>query len=159
MNWKLRILASESREATKTRYPIKKAEKRQGHSVKVVGEKMYVTGHLYKPSYGSTAYTCRSREEHLNILSWTVKGLVRILSDTDFLDLVSDHGIVIVKETWILPNTHYHLDIKGFISSHTYGIKSVHARKGRFSGGISVYFRSFSSYKIKIIEKNLCGFM
>ena len=31
--------------------------------------------------------------------------------------------------------------------------------KGRFSGGVSVYFRSCLSDKIKVIEKNHCGIM
>ena len=66
--------------------------------------------------------------EHLSILSWNVNGLVRKLSDTDFLDIVNNYDIVIFTETWISPNTHYNLDIKGFISNHIYGKKSIHAR-------------------------------
>ena len=88
-----------------------------------------------------------------------MNGLVRKLSDTDFLNIVNNYDIVIFTETWISPNTNYNLDIKGFISNHIYGKKSIHARKGRFSGGVSVYFRSCLSDKIKILEKNHCGIM
>ena len=42
-------------EARKKLYPVMQAEKRQGHSVKFVGEKLYVNGHPYKPPSGSTA--------------------------------------------------------------------------------------------------------
>lgn len=48
-------LPKEWREARKKLYPVMQAEKRQGHSVKFVGEKLYVNGHLYKPPSGSTA--------------------------------------------------------------------------------------------------------
>ena len=81
------------------------------------------------------------------------------MSDTDFLDIVNDYVIVIFTETWISPNTHYNLDIRGFISNHIHGMKSIHARKGRYIGGVSVYFRSCLSDKIKTIEKNHCGVM
>ena len=48
-------LPKEWREARKKLYPVMQAEKRQGHSVKFVGEKLYVNGHPYKPPSGSTA--------------------------------------------------------------------------------------------------------
>ena len=48
----------------------------------------------------------------------------------------------------------YNIDIQDYSSIHLYGNKSPQTRKGRFSGGISVYFKSYLNGRISIAEKH-----
>jgi hypothetical protein len=86
-----------------------------------------------------------------------VNGLARKLSDTDFLNIINKHDIIILTETWISKNTNMNLEITGFESEHLHGNKSYNTNKGRYSGGVSIYFKSEFKNNIKIIEKNNCG--
>ena len=42
---------------------------------------------------------------------------------------------------------------------HIFGNKSPNARKGRLSGGISLYFRDNLTDKITVVEQNQSGIM
>lgn len=51
------------------------------------------------------------------------------------------------------------LDIQGYTCEHIFGNKSAGAKKGRFSGGISIYYKNCLKGKIKVLEKNQVGIM
>ena len=46
-----------------------------------------------------------------------------------------------------------------YTCEHIFGNKSAGAKKGRFSGGISIYYKNCFKDKIKVIEKNQSGVM
>lgn len=62
-----------------------------------------------------------------------------------------------MSETWISKNNTTNLDILGFKCVHAYANKSHGVKKGRYSGGISVYYRDSISDKITVVEKNNIG--
>ena len=74
-------------------------------------------------------------------------------ADPDFIETTNKHDVIILTETWISQKTCYNLDIRDYSSIHLYGNKSPHTRKGRFSGGISVYFKSYINGQISSAEK------
>ena len=88
-----------------------------------------------------------------------MNGLARKLIDTDFLDIIRSYDIIILQETWLSSYSHFNLNIQGYESEHLFGNKSVNTRKGRYSGGISIYFKSKLKGKIQIVEKEQCGIM
>ena len=51
------------------------------------------------------------------------------------------------------------LDIQGYSCEHLFGNKSAGAKKGRFSGGISLYYKNCLNGKIKVLEKSKTGIM
>ena len=63
------------------------------------------------------------------------------------------------NETWLASNEFVNLEIQGYKSIHIFGNKSPRAKKGRYSGGISLYFRDYLSDKIKIMEQKQCGIL
>ena len=72
----------------------------------------------------------------------------------DFINYVSSYDVLLLCETWISKKHTSNLNIEGYECFHLFGNKSVGTKKGRFSGGISVYFRSKYKDKISIVEKN-----
>ena len=64
-----------------------------------------------------------------------------------------------LTETWLTKKGLYNVDIQGFESEHIFGNKSVGVKKGRYSGGVSIYYKTHLKDKIKIVEKNQCGIM
>jgi hypothetical protein len=75
------------------------------------------------------------------------------------VDLIKKHDINILTETWLSQKTHYNLNIQGYNAHHLYGNKSVTTRKGRYSGGITIYYKSELCDKINFIEEHQCGIM
>jgi hypothetical protein len=73
------------------------------------------------------------------------------------LEYVNKFDIVFLNETWISQNDNINLDIPGYCSEHLFGNKSKNTNKGRFSGGISIYFKTFLKTHLKIVEKLQCG--
>ena len=51
------------------------------------------------------------------------------------------------------------LEIEGYLSDHIYGNKSPNTNRGRFSGGISVYYKLDLKNRIKIVNKNPSGIL
>lgn len=51
----------------------------------------------------------------------------------------------------------FNLEINGYQSFHLYGNKSSGTKKGRYSGGISVYFKDEFSSNISIVETHKYG--
>ena len=82
---------------------------------------------------------------------------MRKISDPDFIDIINKHDIIILTETWLSPKTHINLNIQGYSAEHLMGNKSHNTRKGRHSGGISIYYKSSLQGKIDIVEKHQCG--
>ena len=67
------------------------------------------------------------------------------------------YDLVILSETWLHDKISQNLEIQGYECFHLYGNKSFGVKKGRFSGGISVYFRSDLKPYIEILEANKNG--
>jgi exonuclease III len=86
-----------------------------------------------------------------------VNGLARKLPDPDFIETLQTYDIVLLSETWLSENTHLNLDIQGFVSHHLYGNKTNNTRRGRYSGGLSVYYKEIFGNKISIVEKHQSG--
>ena len=61
-----------------------------------------------------------------------------------------------LSETWISKTDSMNLDIKGYLSTHISGNKSQRTRKGRYSGGISVYYRTDLKNYVTVLEKQQC---
>ena len=62
-----------------------------------------------------------------------------------------------MNETWISNHETINLDINGYCSEHICGNKSKNTTRGRFSGGISFYFRSDLKKYISVVESNQYG--
>jgi exonuclease III len=88
----------------------------------------------------------------VSVLSWNVHGLKNYLCDPDFLALICNYDVIILSETWTNSNDPFSLDIDGFVSDHVYGRKSA-SKRGRCSGGVSVYYRSNLKDHISVTEK------
>jgi len=86
-----------------------------------------------------------------------VNGLIRKLADPDFIEYISDYKLLLFTETWLSPHTHYNLQLNGFCSEHLFGNKSTRVRKGRYSGGVSIYYKCDLKSNIQVIEKLQCG--
>ena len=86
-----------------------------------------------------------------------MNGLKRKLCDPDFLEFLNNYDIIFLCETWLAKTDDLNLDINGFESEHLFGNKSKNTKKGRFSGGISIYFKSCLSTHVKIVEKEQSG--
>ena len=67
--------------------------------------------------------------------------------------------LIFLNETWISDKTKTNLDINGYTSEHIPGNKSRHTRKGRFSGGISFYYKTKLRNHVKIVEIMQSGIM
>ena len=93
------------------------------------------------------------------MISWNIHGLKRKLGDIDFISLVNEYDVVFLSETWISDSETVNLDIDGYSCDHVYGNKSRCTRKGRFSGGISVYYTNCYKDKIQIVDKQQCGIL
>ena len=80
-------------------------------------------------------------------------GLYRKLTDTDFLQSLQNFDIFFLSETWLSEN-HINVDIRNYSSIHVYGTKKKPGtKKGRLSGGLSVYYRQKLGKNISVIEK------
>ena len=62
-----------------------------------------------------------------------------------------------LSETWISKNDSINLDIEGYLSTHISGNKSQRTRKGCYSGGISVYYKTDLKNYVTVLEKQQCG--
>ena len=63
------------------------------------------------------------------------------------------------SETWLSDSVQLNLDIQGYTCDHINGNKSTGAKKGRYSGGLSIYYKKCLKNKLKIVEKNQCGIL
>ena len=83
----------------------------------------------------------------------------RKLSDLDFIERINenDADIYMFSETWLSSSEQLNLDIQGYTCDHLYGNKSAGAKRGRYSGGISIYYKNYLKNSIHIVEKNQCG--
>ena len=86
-------------------------------------------------------------------------GLKRKLNDLDFIELVKKYDILLFSETWLSGADNSNFDIQGYTCDHIFGNKSVGTKKGRYSGGLSIYYKNCFKDKIKIVEKNQCGIL
>ena len=86
-------------------------------------------------------------------------GLKRKLTDTDFINYISSFDIIFLGETWLSKNDSTNFDIEGYCCDHVFASKSLGTTKGRYSGGISVYYRSELKDYVSVAEKNVYGLL
>ena len=87
-------------------------------------------------------------------MSWNINGLIRKLYDEDFIQYINCFDIVLFSETWTNSKNVVNLDINGYESVHIHGQKSPNVKKGRQSGGLSVYFKTELKHDISKVEQN-----
>ena len=75
------------------------------------------------------------------------------------MNLIKQYDIVLMCETWIGKNTTCNLEIPGFQCEHIFGTRSQNAKRGRYSGGIAVYFKKELQNYVQVIEKSAQGFL
>ena len=75
------------------------------------------------------------------------------------MNLIKQYDIVLMCETWIGKNTTCNLEIRGFQCEHIFGTRSQNAKRGRYSGGIAVYFKKELQNNVQVIEKSAQGFL
>jgi hypothetical protein len=87
--------------------------------------------------------------------------LKRKLNDSDFLDFISGSDIVLLGETWLNENdvTIQNAGIQGYECEHVYGMKSTGSKRGRYSGGVSIYYKDNLKKYVEVIEKSKYGYM
>ena len=151
------------REARKAFNDFIDKEKINVKTTRINGTKLYINNTLQNKfvngkvlNYDDYSYQgCREKE--INILFWNVNGLGRKVSDIDFINTIKDYDLIFFSETWLHKNVNLNLDISGYESYHLFGNKSRHTRKGRYSGGISIYYKQAIKNYIHIIEKHQNG--
>ena len=60
-------------------------------------------------------------------------------------------------ETWYNKNDPYDLSINGYECDHVFARKSQGAKSGRYSGGVSVYYKSYLKNYVSVVEKSEYG--
>lgn len=75
---------------------------------------------------------------------------MRKLADVDFIQYVNNFDILVFNETWLTKNEFLSLDIQGYCCEHIFGNKSAGVKKGRYSGGLSIYYKTWLKDKIKV---------
>ena len=73
------------------------------------------------------------------------------------MKLISTYDLIFLSETWISDKNKTNLDLNGYISEHIPDNKSKNTTKGRFSGGISFYYKTKLRKHVKIVEKLQSG--
>ena len=84
-------------------------------------------------------------------------GLKRKLCDIDFISYIQSFDILLLGETWISKDDPNDFDIKGFECSHVFAQKSLGVKSGRYSGGVSVYYKTCLKPYITVVEKSEFG--
>ena len=113
-------------------------------------ENVYINNAIYRAPKNTCKQGCH---EELNMISWNINGLQRKICDTDFVDIIQSHDIIILSQTLISKNSCYNLDIKAYRVFHLYGNKSINKTKGRYSGGIYINYKSDISDKTRNITE------
>ena len=72
---------------------------------------------------------------------------------------IKKHDILFLNETWISEKDQTDLNINGFNCEHIYGNKAQNTVKGRFSGGIAIYYKSYLSKYITVVYKKQEGLL
>ncbi|MEW8544930.1 MAG: reverse transcriptase family protein, partial [Candidatus Thiodiazotropha sp.] len=67
--------------------------------------------------------------------------------------------IIFLGETWLNKNDYINYDIEGYCCDHVFASKSLGTTKGRYSGGISIYYKSVVKDYISVVEKNDYGLL
>ena len=64
-----------------------------------------------------------------------------------------------MSETWLNEKHSENLSLQGFECIHVFGQKRTGVKKGRLSGGLSVYFKTELKKDISVIETNKSGIL
>ena len=95
----------------------------------------------------------------MQILSWNVNGLARKIVDPEFISIIKQYDLVFFTETWISKNTFFNFDVTDYSCVHLYGNKSRTTQRGRFSGGITLYYRESIGKSKKIVDQHQNGIL
>ena len=118
------------REARKSLYPVMEKEKSNGKDVMFVKDKLFIDCVEYKPpqvqqpNQQQQQTSKRCHQGHLKVLSWNVNGLLRKLSDPDFVEYIQNFQIIFMFETWLTRKQQHNLEIEGYKSVHIFRNKS-----------------------------------
>lgn len=129
-------------------------EKAAGRTIRWAGAKLLVRDGT---SGNFRQVTSQGGREKLRIVSWNINGLLTKLADETFKEILNDFDIIFFNETWISKNNTLELDILGYKCVHVYGNKAHGVKKGRYSGGVAVYFRDSLTEKLNVVETNDLG--
>ena len=64
-----------------------------------------------------------------------------------------------MSETWLSKKSSVNLEIPGYICEHILGNKSHNTKEGRYSGRISVYYKSSLRNAVTTVEKSKYGIL
>ena len=79
----------------------------------------------------------------MRILSWNINGLKRKITDADFIDYISEYSIIVfLNQAWLSNKETLNFEILGFCCEHLPGNKARNTVKGRFSRGITLYYKN-----------------
>ena len=67
--------------------------------------------------------------------------------------------MLLLSETWISGKQLFYINISGFDSYHIPENKQIGVNKGRYSRGLSLYFKSELKNRISVVETNKKGLM
>ena len=75
------------------------------------------------------------------------------------MNFITSYDLIFMNETWISNHETINSDINGYsnYSEHISGIRSKNTIRGRFSGGISFYYKSELKKYIHVVESKQCG--
>jgi hypothetical protein len=76
--------------------------------------------------------------------------LERKLLDTSFTNLISNHDIIAMKETWTTANSN--IDLPGY--NHLASHRTKYGSKGRHSGGIVIYCKTEIASHVSVIKND-----
>jgi hypothetical protein len=89
-------------------------------------------------------------KSQLNILSYNVEGLASTLEDPTFTDLIYNHDICLLNETW--KDTDSKISLPGLWDYSL--IRPKHKKAGRHSGGITVFCKDVLRPGLKVLNSS-----
>ena len=92
-------------------------------------------------------------------MTWNIHGLKCSVADVDFIKYIADYDIVCLSETWLKDTDTFDYSIRGYECDHLPANKPSTRKKGRHSGGISIYYKEHLKGQISIVEKSTHGFI
>ena len=72
---------------------------------------------------------------------------------------MNNFDILLLGETWLHERSNINGSINEFECEHLFARKSLGAKRGRYSGGISIYYKTYLKDHVKIVEKSPYGFV
>lgn len=89
---------------------------------------------------------------------WGLKRKLTV-TDIDFINYISRFDTIFLGETWLNKSDLTNFDIEGYCCDHVFASKSLGTTKGRYSGGICVYYKADLKDYVSVVEKNYYGLL